>query len=40
MNDWTTMDRGAFDADAKPVQDSLFALPDPVGTADMFDGQA
>jgi hypothetical protein len=33
---WTRMAATVFDADAKPVQESLFALPDTMGTADMF----
>jgi hypothetical protein len=35
--DWTRMGRRDFDTAAFPVQEALFALPDPQGTADLFE---
>lgn len=34
---WTDTTPIMFDADAKPVQEALFAAPDKCGTPDMFD---
>jgi hypothetical protein len=39
VNDWTQMSMLEFDAQAKPVQEALFAAADPVGTMDLFDSQ-
>jgi hypothetical protein len=37
--DWTHIGRREFDRAALPVQEALFALPDPLGTPDMFDSE-
>lgn len=36
---WLDWQPGEFDTDAKPVQGSLFAKPDRMGTPDMFADQ-